>query len=75
MQSTSTSTIIKFFDKLLENISSREFQIFIVATILFILKLINEEMWLMLSLGFMGLRTAQKLMPKNNNNNENNPGI
>ena len=72
-----TSTIIRFFDKLLENISSREFQIFIVATILFILKLINEEMWLMLSLGFMGLRTAQKLMPNNNKTpcDENNPGI
>jgi len=74
------ATLSKFFDKLLENTTSREFQVYIVATILFGLKLINQETWLMLSLGFMGFRTAQKLLPNNNNNNkipcdENNPGV
>ena len=76
------ATLSKFFDKLLENTVSREFQVYVVATILFGLKLINQETWLMLSLGFMGFRTAQKLLPNNNSNNnnkipcdENNPGV
>jgi len=78
------ATLSKFFDKLLENTASREFQVYIVTTILFGLKLINQETWLMLSLGFMGFRTAQKLLPNNNNNSnnnnkipcdENNPGV
>lgn len=72
-----SNTFAKFFEKLLENTASREFQVYVVSTILFAFKLINQETWLMLSLGFMGFRTAQKLLPNNNNKtpcNENNPG-
>ena len=60
-------SIIRFGDKILYNFSSREFQVFVVATYLLLIGIVDVKTWMVCALGYMGVRTFQKLkeMEKN----------
>jgi len=45
----------------LHKISSREFIVFIVATILLVLSKLDSQSWILVAMAFMGFRTWQKI--------------
>ena len=54
-------SLVRFADKVLFNFSSREFQVFGVATYLLMVSILDVKTWLICALGYMGVRTVQKL--------------
>lgn len=55
-----SESIEGFFDKLLFNLASREFQVFLLATLLLLNGVIGETNWMYCALGYIGVRTMQK---------------
>lgn len=53
-----------FVDKLLINMASREFQVFIAASYLFYRDTLDVGNWVIIALGYMGLRAFQKVKEK-----------
>lgn len=51
----------KYLDRICTNFTSREFIVFIVSTGLLIDGIIDEKIWSWSALGYMGVRTMQKL--------------
>jgi len=54
-------SLVKFADKILYNFSSREFLVFGAATYLLLVQILDVKTWLICALGYMGVRTVQKL--------------
>lgn len=48
-------------EKIVTSILSKEFQVFIVATVLLVMGLITVQIWEVIGLTYMGVRTVQKL--------------
>jgi hypothetical protein len=44
----------------IERLLSREFIVFVIATVLLVKGFLTADLWLYCGLGFMGLRTVQK---------------